>query len=67
MRDAVCSDSGTAVATALPYTMLNLLLTQSSASSKPEIITQPVILNSGPDMSHIIGELLISVKSLSSG
>ncbi|NWR59662.1 TNR1B factor, partial [Bucorvus abyssinicus] len=55
MSDAVCSDSRTAVATALPHTILNLLLTQSSASSKPEIITRPVILNSGPDMSHIIG------------
>ncbi|XP_054656989.1 tumor necrosis factor receptor superfamily member 1B isoform X3 [Grus americana] len=53
MNDTVCSDSGT-VATVLPHTILNLLLTQSSASNKPEIITRPVILNSVPDMSHII-------------
>ncbi|NXF31053.1 TNR1B factor, partial [Nyctibius bracteatus] len=57
VNDTVCSDSGTAVATVLPHTILNLLLTQSSASSKPEIITRPVILNSVPDMSHIIGSV----------
>ncbi|XP_074883572.1 tumor necrosis factor receptor superfamily member 1B-like isoform X2 [Buteo buteo] len=57
MNDTVCSDSGTAVATVLPHTILNLLLTQSSASSKPEIITRPVILNSVPEMSHIIGSV----------
>ncbi|NWH16127.1 TNR1B factor, partial [Grus americana] len=56
MNDTVCSDSGT-VATVLPHTILNLLLTQSSASNKPEIITRPVILNSVPDMSHIIGSV----------
>ncbi|XP_075629154.1 tumor necrosis factor receptor superfamily member 1B isoform X2 [Balearica regulorum gibbericeps] len=53
MNDTVCSDSGT-VATVLPHTILNLFLTQSSVSNKPEIITRPVILNSVPDMSHII-------------
>ncbi|XP_041275745.1 tumor necrosis factor receptor superfamily member 1B isoform X1 [Onychostruthus taczanowskii] len=52
-NDTVCSDSGTA--TVLPHTILNLLLTQSSASHKPEIITQPVVLNSVPDLSHITG------------
>lgn len=57
MNDTVCSDSGTAVATVLPHTILNLLLTQSSASSKPEIITRPVVLNSVPEMSHIIGSV----------
>lgn len=67
MNDTVCSDSGTAVATVLPHTILNLLLTQSSASSKPEIITRPVILNSVPEMSHIIGELLTHLKSFLSG
>ncbi|NWV31616.1 TNR1B factor, partial [Grantiella picta] len=51
-NDTVCSDSGTA--TALPHIVLNLL-TQSSASHKPEIITQPVILSSVPDLSHITG------------
>ncbi|XP_075376857.1 tumor necrosis factor receptor superfamily member 1B isoform X4 [Mycteria americana] len=54
VNDTVCSDSGTAVATVLPHTVLNPLLTQSSASDKPEIITRPVILDSVPDMSHII-------------
>ncbi|NWX43160.1 TNR1B factor, partial [Steatornis caripensis] len=57
MSDTVCSDSGAAVATVLPHTVLNLLLTQSSASNKPEIVTQPVFLNSVPDMSHIIGSV----------
>ncbi|NXS42176.1 TNR1B factor, partial [Balaeniceps rex] len=57
VNDTVCSDSGTAVATVLPHTILNLLLTQSSASNKPDIITRPVILNSAPDMSHIIGSV----------
>uniref|UniRef100_A0A8C5U9Z5 TNF receptor superfamily member 1B n=1 Tax=Malurus cyaneus samueli TaxID=2593467 RepID=A0A8C5U9Z5_9PASS len=52
-NDTVCSDSGTA--TVLPHNILNLLLNQSSASHKPEIITQPVILNSVPDLSHITG------------
>ncbi|NWW82845.1 TNR1B factor, partial [Climacteris rufus] len=52
-NDTVCSDSGTA--TVLPHTNLNLLLTQSSDSHKPEIITQPVVLNSVPDLSHIVG------------
>ncbi|NXR97967.1 TNR1B factor, partial [Oxylabes madagascariensis] len=52
-NDTVCSDSGTA--TVLPHTILNLLLTQSSASHKPEIITQPVVLNAVPDLSHITG------------
>ncbi|NXF52976.1 TNR1B factor, partial [Oceanites oceanicus] len=57
VNDTVCSDSGTAVATVLPHTILNLLLTQSSASNKPEIVTRPVVLNSVPDMSHIIGSV----------
>ncbi|NXB73781.1 TNR1B factor, partial [Donacobius atricapilla] len=52
-NDTVCSDSGTA--TVLPHTILNLLLTQSSASHKPEIVTRPVVLNSVPDLSHITG------------
>ncbi|NXW68536.1 TNR1B factor, partial [Hirundo rustica] len=52
-NDTVCSDSGTA--TVLPHTILNLLLTQSSASHKPEIRTQPVTLNSVPDLSLITG------------
>ncbi|NXH12774.1 TNR1B factor, partial [Bucco capensis] len=57
MNDTVCSDSGTAIDTALPHAILNLLVTQSSASDKPEIITRPVVLNSVPDMSHIIGSV----------
>ncbi|NXN08710.1 TNR1B factor, partial [Indicator maculatus] len=57
INDTVCSDSGIAVVTALPRTVLNLLLTQSSASNQPEIITRPVILNSVPEMSHIIGSV----------
>ncbi|NXJ91735.1 TNR1B factor, partial [Corythaixoides concolor] len=57
INDTVCSDSGTAVATVLPHTILNLFLTQSSASNKPEIGTRPVILHSVPDMSHIIGSV----------
>ncbi|KFR00122.1 Tumor necrosis factor receptor superfamily member 1B, partial [Opisthocomus hoazin] len=57
INDTVCSDSKTAAATVLPPTVLNLLLTQSSASSKPEITTRPVILNSVPDMSYIIGSV----------
>ncbi|XP_058711395.1 tumor necrosis factor receptor superfamily member 1B isoform X3 [Poecile atricapillus] len=52
-NDTVCSDSGTA--TVLPHTILDKLLTQSSASHKPEIITQPVTLNSVSDLSHITG------------
>ncbi|NXY71219.1 TNR1B factor, partial [Glareola pratincola] len=61
VNDTVCSNSGTAVPTVLPHTILNLLLSQSSASNKPEIITRPVILKSVPDMSHIIvaGPLLL--------
>lgn len=62
MNDTVCSDSGTAVATVLPHTILNMLLTQSSASNKPEIVTRPVILNSVLEVSHIIGELLTHLK-----
>ncbi|NXV19232.1 TNR1B factor, partial [Cepphus grylle] len=57
MNDTVCSNSGTAVPTVLPHTILNLLLTQNWASNKPEIVTRPVILNSVPDMSHIIGSV----------
>ncbi|KAF1533320.1 Tumor necrosis factor receptor superfamily member 1B, partial [Eudyptula albosignata] len=57
INDTVCSDSGAAVATVIPHTILNLLLTQSSASNKPEIITRPVILNSVPDMSYIIASV----------
>ncbi|NXD42494.1 TNR1B factor, partial [Copsychus sechellarum] len=52
-NDTVCSDSGTD--TVLSHTILNLLLTQSSDSHKPEIITRPVMLNSVPDLSHITG------------
>ncbi|NWY32981.1 TNR1B factor, partial [Pheucticus melanocephalus] len=52
-NDTVCSDSGTA--TVLPHTIWNLLVTQSPASHKAEIITQPVMLNSVPDLSHITG------------
>ncbi|NXG19603.1 TNR1B factor, partial [Grallaria varia] len=52
-NDTVCSDSGTA--TVLPHTLQNLLLTQSSASHKPEIMTQPVLLNAVPELSPIIG------------
>ncbi|NXY57252.1 TNR1B factor, partial [Callaeas wilsoni] len=51
-NDTVCSDSGTA--TVLPHTILNLLLTQSSASHRPDI-TGPVMLNSAPDLSNITG------------
>lgn len=54
-NDTVCSDSGTA--TVLPHTILNLLLTQSSASHKAEVITRPVTLNSAPALSYITGEL----------
>ncbi|XP_074969861.1 tumor necrosis factor receptor superfamily member 1B isoform X2 [Phalacrocorax aristotelis] len=57
MNDTVCSDSGTAAVTVPPRTTLKLLLTQSSASNEPEILTRPVILNSVPDMSHIIGSV----------
>uniref|UniRef100_A0A672TGW4 TNFR-Cys domain-containing protein n=1 Tax=Strigops habroptila TaxID=2489341 RepID=A0A672TGW4_STRHB len=57
INDTVCRDSGTAVATVLPNTVLNLLLTQSSASNRPEIITRPVTLNSASDNSHIIGSV----------
>ncbi|NWH56428.1 TNR1B factor, partial [Geococcyx californianus] len=57
VNDTVCSDSGTAVATVLPHTILNLLMTQSSASNQPEIITRSVVLNSAPDMSHLIGSV----------
>ncbi|NXF05291.1 TNR1B factor, partial [Smithornis capensis] len=52
-NDTVCSDLGTA--TVLPHTILNLLLTQSSASHKPEIMTRSVMFNSVPDLSYIIG------------
>ncbi|XP_032935203.1 tumor necrosis factor receptor superfamily member 1B [Catharus ustulatus] len=52
-NDTVCSDSGTA--TDLSHTILTLLLTQSSDSHKPEIITRPAVLNSVPDLSHITG------------
>ncbi|NWU79438.1 TNR1B factor, partial [Onychorhynchus coronatus] len=52
-NDAVCSDSG--AATVLPHTILNLLLTQSSASHRPEIKTRPVVSNSVPDLSPTIG------------
>ncbi|XP_010003536.1 PREDICTED: tumor necrosis factor receptor superfamily member 1B [Chaetura pelagica] len=57
INDTVCNDSGTAAATVLPHTVSDLLLTQSSASNKPEIITRPVVLNSVSDMSHIIGSV----------
>ncbi|NXX91950.1 TNR1B factor, partial [Centropus bengalensis] len=57
VNDAVCSDSRTAAVTVLPHTVLNLLPTQSSASNKPEIITRSVVLNSAPDLSHIIGSV----------
>ncbi|XP_009981010.1 PREDICTED: tumor necrosis factor receptor superfamily member 1B, partial [Tauraco erythrolophus] len=57
INDTVCSDSGTALATVLPHTISNLFLTQSLAYNKPEIVTRPVMLNSVPDMSHIIGSV----------
>ncbi|NWI64514.1 TNR1B factor, partial [Todus mexicanus] len=57
VNDTVCSDSGAAIATVLPHTALDLLLTQSSASNKPEIITRPVTLNPVPDTSYIIGSV----------
>ncbi|KAM6046202.1 tumor necrosis factor receptor superfamily member 1B isoform 2-T2 [Theristicus caerulescens] len=58
INDTVCSESGPAVATVLPHTVLNLLPTQSLASNnKPEIVTRPVVLNSAPDVSHIIGSV----------
>ncbi|NXP72769.1 TNR1B factor, partial [Ramphastos sulfuratus] len=65
-NDTVCRDSGTAVATALPHAILNRLLSQSSASRQPEILTRPVLLNSVPEVSHIIGSaagplLLVSI------
>lgn len=65
MNDAVCHDS---VAAALPHTVINLFPpSQSSTSSNGGVVTQPVILNSMPDMSYITGELLTCLKSLLSG
>uniref|UniRef100_A0A8B9GC96 TNFR-Cys domain-containing protein n=1 Tax=Amazona collaria TaxID=241587 RepID=A0A8B9GC96_9PSIT len=66
INDTVCRDLRTAVATVLPNAVLNLLLTQTSASKRPEIITRPVTLNSASDNSHIIGELFTHLKSLCS-
>ncbi|KQK79394.1 hypothetical protein AAES_104423 [Amazona aestiva] len=57
INDTVCRDLRTAVATVLPNAVLNLLLTQTSASKRPEIITRPVTLNSASDNSHIIGSV----------
>ncbi|NXL57187.1 TNR1B factor, partial [Chordeiles acutipennis] len=57
VNDTVCSDSGTTVATVLPHTILNLLLTQNSASNKPGTVTRPVIFNSVLEVSHIIGSV----------
>lgn len=67
MNDTVCHDSGRADATVLPHTAVNMLPIQSSTSNKPDVITRPVMLNSVPDISHIIGELLTHLKSLLSG
>lgn len=67
MNDTVCHDSGRAAATVLPHTVVNVLPIQSSTSNKPDVVTRPVILNSVPDMSHIIGELLTHLMSLLSG
>ncbi|NWY95561.1 TNR1B factor, partial [Loxia curvirostra] len=55
-NDTVCSGSGTA--TVLPHTILKLLVTQSPASHKAVIITQPVMLNSVPDLSYITGAVV---------
>ncbi|XP_066838385.1 tumor necrosis factor receptor superfamily member 1B isoform X2 [Anser cygnoides] len=57
MNDTVCHDSGRAAATVLPHTVVNVLPIQSSTSNKPDVVTRPVILNSVPDMSHIIGSV----------
>ncbi|XP_037236043.1 tumor necrosis factor receptor superfamily member 1B-like [Falco rusticolus] len=57
VNDTVCSDSRKAVATVLPHTVLNLLLTQSLPSNKPEKITRPVTSNSVTDVSYIIGSV----------
>ncbi|XP_025929962.1 tumor necrosis factor receptor superfamily member 1B [Apteryx rowi] len=57
MNDTVCSDSGIVFATALPHTYVKPILTQSSTSTRPEILTRPVILSTAPDMSHIIGSV----------
>ncbi|XP_005021366.2 tumor necrosis factor receptor superfamily member 1B isoform X4 [Anas platyrhynchos] len=57
MNDTVCHDSGRADATVLPHTAVNMLPIQSSTSNKPDVITRPVMLNSVPDISHIIGSV----------
>lgn len=57
MNDTVCHDSGRAAATVLPHTVVNVLPIQSSTSNKPDVVTRPVILNSVPDVSYIIGSV----------
>ncbi|NXY89649.1 TNR1B factor, partial [Alcedo cyanopectus] len=57
VNDTVCSDWGAAATTVLPHTALKMLLTQSSAFKKPEIITQPVVFNPVPSVSYIIGSV----------
>ncbi|XP_030319566.1 tumor necrosis factor receptor superfamily member 1B-like isoform X2 [Calypte anna] len=52
IRDTVCNESEAALATVLPHTALDLLLTQRT--NKPEIVTRAVMLNSVPDLSYII-------------
>ncbi|XP_030319567.1 tumor necrosis factor receptor superfamily member 1B-like isoform X3 [Calypte anna] len=55
IRDTVCNESEAALATVLPHTALDLLLTQRT--NKPEIVTRAVMLNSVPDLSYIIGSV----------
>ncbi|NXA53922.1 TNR1B factor, partial [Nothocercus julius] len=57
MNDTVCSDSGIVFTTALPHTAVRTILTQSSNSDRPEILTRPVVLSAAPDMSYIIGSV----------
>ncbi|NWX87588.1 TNR1B factor, partial [Nothoprocta ornata] len=57
MNDTVCSDSGIVFTTAVPHTVAKTILTQSSNSDRPEILTRPVILSAAPDMSYIIGSV----------
>ncbi|NWI21130.1 TNR1B factor, partial [Crypturellus soui] len=57
MNDTVCSDSGIVATTALPHTAVKTILTQSSNSDGPEILTRPVVLSAAPDMSYIIGSV----------
>ncbi|XP_010216292.1 PREDICTED: tumor necrosis factor receptor superfamily member 1B [Tinamus guttatus] len=56
-HDTVCSDSGVVLTTALPHTAVKTILTQSSNSDRPEILTRPVVLSAAPDTSYIIGSV----------